>query len=106
MATERQGVEGQHHTVTIYTQIPVSWHCNVCNASVRGIPDYITQRSVNAYVKYPVEVAARTLQTIDLTIKDGQVKHWTPLRCLTKLDLSHGGEHPQKEFQSDHGSIC
>ena len=67
------------------------------------------QRSVNAYVKYLVEMTASTLQTIDLTvpvIKDGQVKHWTPSRCLTKLDLSHGGEHPQKEFQSDHGSIC
>ncbi len=38
------------------------------------------QQSVNAYVKYPVEVAAGTSQTIDLTvpaIKDGQVKHWT-----------------------------
>ncbi len=61
------------------------------------------QRSVNAYVKYPVEVAAGTSQTIDLTvpaIKDGQVKHWMPSRCLTKLDLSHGGDHLQKEFQT------
>ncbi len=61
------------------------------------------QQSVNAYVKYLVEVAASMSQTIDLTvpaIKDGQVKHWTPSRCLTKLDLSHGGDHPQKEFQT------
>ncbi len=61
------------------------------------------QRSVNAYVKYPVKVATGTSQTIDLTvpaIKDRQVKHWTPSRCLAKLDLSHGGNHPQKEFQT------
>ncbi len=61
------------------------------------------QRSVNAYVKYPVKVAAGTSQTIDLTvpaIKDRQVKHWMLSRCLTKLDLPHGGEHPQKEFQT------
>ncbi len=61
------------------------------------------QWSVNAYVKYLVEVATGMSQTINLTvpaIKDKQVKHWTPSRCLTKLDLSHGGEHPQKEFQT------
>ncbi len=61
------------------------------------------QRSVNAYIKYPVEVAAGTSQTIDMTvpaIKDKQVKHWMPSRCLTKLDLSHAGEHLQKEFQT------
>ena len=48
-------------------------------------------------------MAAGTSQTIDLTvpaIKDRQVKHWTPSRCLAKLDLSHGGDHPQKEFQT------
>ncbi len=61
------------------------------------------QQSVNAYIKYPVEGAAGMSQVIDLTIpaiKDGQVKQWTPSRCLTKLDLSHGGDHPQKEFQT------
>ncbi len=61
------------------------------------------QRSVNAYIKYPVKVAAGTEQTIDLiipAIKEGQVKHWTPSRCLIKLDLSHEGDHPQKEFQT------
>ncbi len=61
------------------------------------------QQSVNAYIKHPIEVAAGMFQTIDMTvpaIRDKQVKHWTLSRCLTKLDLSHGGECPQKEFQT------
>ncbi len=61
------------------------------------------QHSVNAYVKYPVEVAAGTKQVIDLTvpaIRDRQVKQWTLSRCIAKLDLSHGADHLQKEFQT------
>ncbi len=61
------------------------------------------QRSVNAYIKYPVKVDAGMEQVIDLTvpaIREGQVKYWTPSRCLVRLDLSHGGDHPQKEFQT------
>ncbi len=61
------------------------------------------QRSVNAYVKHPVEIAAGTVKTIEMTvpaIKNKQVPHWTPSRCVTKLDLSHGGTHPKKEFQT------
>ncbi len=61
------------------------------------------QWSVNVYVKHPVEVAAGTVKTIEMTvpaIKNKQVQYWTPSRCATKLDLSHGGMHPQKEFQT------
>ncbi len=61
------------------------------------------QQSVNAYVKHPVEVEAGTEKTIELTvpaIKNKQVQHWTPSRCVAKLDLSHGGECLQKEFQT------
>ena len=61
------------------------------------------QQSFNAYVKHPVTVEAGTSKTIYMTvpaIKTQQVKHWMPSRCLTKLDLSHGGDHPQKDFQT------
>ncbi len=61
------------------------------------------QWSLNAYIKHPVMVEAGTSKMIDMTvpaIKDQLVKHWMPSRCLTKLDLSHGGDHPQKEFQT------
>ncbi len=48
-----------------------------------------------------VEVGmSKTIDMMVPVIKAQQVKHWMLSRCLTKLDLSHGGEHPQKEFQT------
>ncbi len=66
------------------------------------------QHSVNAYIRNLVEVPAHMSRKIELTvpaIQDKQVKHWMPSKCLVKMDLSHGADHPQKEFQTTEAFI-